>query len=101
MAYLPTVEFGPGMTSATQIRTAWPTLDQRRKTALVMSLYPRTQGNAKLADTVVKLLDAAIGSPGVTEAPTQLSMGGTRSNYQAQYTNPVDYLEEKTTGRKN
>jgi hypothetical protein len=61
MAYLPTVEFGPGMTSATQIRTAWPTLDQRRKTALVMSLYPRTQGNAKLAATVVRLLDAAIG----------------------------------------
>jgi hypothetical protein len=26
MAYLPTVEFGPGMTSATEIRTAWPTL---------------------------------------------------------------------------
>ena len=230
MAYLPTVEFGPGMTSATQIRTAWPTLDERRKTALVMSLYPRTQGNAKLAATVVKLLDAAIGTQdvsegvpqpgpssgapkqfgpdakiqtrqmtvkdiissipgvpyynnvvddwdakdynswnvtekaieyatylkdhpeslaklppaiilngkfedgahrisaiwllqqrmdpknplwknaklnvqfvkqGVTEAPTQLSMGGTRSNYQAQYTNPVDYLEEKTTGRKN
>ena len=68
MAYLPTVEFGPGLTSATQIRTAWPTLDERRKTALVMSLYPRTQGNAKLAATVVKLLDAAIGSEqGVAE----------------------------------
>ena len=62
MAYLPTVEFGPGMTSATQIRSAWPGLDERRKTALVMSLYPKTQGNAKLAATVVKLLDAAIGS---------------------------------------
>ena len=24
MAYLPTVEFGPGMKSATEIRTAWP-----------------------------------------------------------------------------
>jgi glycerol-3-phosphate cytidylyltransferase-like family protein len=60
MAYLPTVEFGPGMTSATEIRTAWPQLDERRKTALVMSLYPRTQGNAKLATTVVKLLDTAL-----------------------------------------
>ena len=68
MAYLPTVEFGPGLTSATQIRTAWPTLDERRKTALVMSLYPRTQGNAKLAATVVRLLDAAIGgTEGVAE----------------------------------
>jgi hypothetical protein len=62
MAYLPTVEFGPGMTSATEIRAAWPQLNERRKTALVMSLYPRTQGNAKLAATVVGLLDAAIGS---------------------------------------
>ena len=61
MAYLPTVEFGPGMTSATEIRTAWPTLNDKRKTALVMSLYPKTQKNPKLADTVVKMLDTAIG----------------------------------------
>ena len=67
MAYLPTVEFGPGMTSATEIRTAWPQLNEKRKTALVMSLYPRTQGNAKLAATVVGLLDAAIGTQGVAE----------------------------------
>ena len=67
MAYLPTVEFGPGMTSATEIRTAWPTLNEKRKTALVMSLYPRTQSNPKLAATVVKLLDAAIGTQDVAE----------------------------------
>lgn len=79
MAYLPTVEFGPGMTSATEIRTAWPTLNNRRKTALVMSLYPRTQGNAQLADTVVKMLDLAIGSETTnTEVKEQ-----------------QDYLEEK------
>jgi len=62
MAYLPTVEFGPGMTSATEIRTAWPRLNEKRKTALVMSLYPRTQNNPRLATTVVKMLDTAIGS---------------------------------------
>lgn len=67
MAYLPTVEFGPGMTSATEIRTAWPTLNEKRKTALVMSLYPRTQSNPKLANTVVKILDAAIGTQDVAE----------------------------------
>jgi len=65
--YLPTVEFGPGMTSATEIRNAWPQLNEKRKTALVMSLYPRTQANPKLAATVVKLLDAAIG----TQEPDQ------------------------------
>lgn len=69
MAYLPTVEFGPGMTSATEIRGAWPQLDERRKTALVMSLYPRTQGNTKLAASVVKMLDIAIvGAESVAEA---------------------------------
>lgn len=67
MAYLPTVEFGPGMTSATQIRTAWPTLDERRKTALVMSLYPATQSNPKLAATVRKMLDTAIVGDSVEE----------------------------------
>jgi len=60
MAYLPTVEFGPGMTSATEIRTAWPTLNEKRKTALVMSLYPATQKNPQLAATVVKMLDLTI-----------------------------------------
>ena len=62
MAYLPTVEFGPGMTSATEIRGAWPKLNEKRKTALVMSLYPKTQTNSRLAATVVKLLDTAMGT---------------------------------------
>ena len=70
MAYLPTVEFGPGMTSATEIRTAWPRLNERRKTALVMSLYPKTQSNPALAANVVKMLNTAMGSEeqGVAEA---------------------------------
>lgn len=60
MTYLPTVTFGPGITSATEIRTAWPNLDDRRKTAMVMSLYPATQKNPALAKNVVGLLDNAI-----------------------------------------
>ena len=70
MAYLPTVEFGPGMTSATEIRSAWPTLNQKRKTALVLSLYPATQNNPKLAATVVKMLDTAMGTQDVAEDAT-------------------------------
>ena len=82
MVYLPTVEFGPGMTSATEIRTAWPTLNEKRKTALVMSLYPRTQGNIKLATTVVKLLDAAIGgSDSMAEALGGAILGGIAGGY--------------------
>jgi hypothetical protein len=60
MTYLPTVEFGPGMTSATEIRSAWPQLNDKRKQALVMSLYPITQTKPALAQNVVKLLDTAI-----------------------------------------
>jgi hypothetical protein len=67
MAYLPTVEFGPGMTSATEIRTAWPRLNEKRKTALVMSLYPATQKNPALATNIVKMLDTAIGDESMAE----------------------------------
>lgn len=61
IAYLPTVEFGPGITSATQIRKAWPTLNDKRKLALVMSLYPAAQKNPKLAQNVVGMFDQVMG----------------------------------------
>jgi len=95
MAYLPTVEFGPGMTSATEIRTAWPALNDQRKTALVMSLYPKTQTNLKLAATVVKMLDTAMGSEleeGAEEAlqyATQAHAGQTRSGGDPYITHPM------------
>ena len=62
MAYLPTVEFLPGMTGASDIRAEWPTLDGQGKLDRVVSLYPAAQKNPKLAATVVKMLDTAIGS---------------------------------------
>lgn len=83
MAYLPTVEFGPGMTSATEIRTAWPKLNDKRKQALVMSLYPATQKNPKLAQNVVKLLDAAI----VSDVAENQGWAATLED--------SDYIEEK------
>jgi hypothetical protein len=58
--YLPTVEFGPGIKSATEIRNSWPNLNERQKLAMVMSLYPATQKNKRLADIAVKMLDAGI-----------------------------------------
>lgn len=60
-AYLPTVEFGPGIKSATEIRNSWPKLNNRQKLAMVYSLYPKTQQNQKLAQNVVKMLDLGIG----------------------------------------
>jgi len=77
MAYLPTVTFGPGMQSATEIRTAWPDLTERQRTALVMSLYPHTQKNPKLAKTVVKMLDTAMG----TELTEVLDTKAGKSNH--------------------
>lgn len=94
MAYLPTVEFGPGMTSATEIRGAWPKLNSKRKTALVMSLYPATQQNPQLAQTVVKLLDAAIGTTDMAER--DMSIGGMKASYQARENQPV--AERHTVG---
>ena len=105
MAYLPTVEFGPGMTSATEIRTAWPTLNEKRKTALVMSLYPRTQSNPKLANTVVKLLDAAIGTQDVTEDITE-AVGGNYLYYSRETADEAKqilssgYILGNTTGKQ-
>lgn len=55
--YLPTIEFGPGITSATEIRKAWPTLSDKHKLAMVMSLYPATQKNLKLAKNVSDMFD--------------------------------------------
>ena len=63
MDYLPTIEFSGGITSASEIRAGWPNLDPKRKMALVLSMYPATQKNIKLAKTVVGLLDTAIGAP--------------------------------------
>jgi hypothetical protein len=75
IAYLPTVEFGPGIKSATEIRNAWPNLNDRQKTAMVMSLYPATQQNKELAQNVVKMLD--IGMSGeVTEGWKSAVAGG-------------------------
>ena len=83
MAYLPTVEFGPGMTSATEIRSAWPTLSPKRKSALVMSLYPATQSNPKLAANVVGMLDTAMGAE-VAEA-TSIPQPGPSSGAPKQF----------------
>ena len=68
IAYLPTVEFGPGIKSATEIRNVWPQLDDRRKLAMVMSLYPKTIENQKLAQNIVGMLDIGMGTQEVSES---------------------------------
>jgi hypothetical protein len=68
MAYLKTVEFGPGITSASEIRNAWPKLNEKRKLAMIMSLYPTTKSNPQLAQNVVGMFDQVMGEQqGVAE----------------------------------
>lgn len=90
MAYLPTVKFGPGITSASEFRELWNKLtkvlvnpkstpEQKEKAKelkkeLVMNMYPATQKNPKLAANVVKLLDAGMGVESVNE---KMKMGAT------------------------
>ena len=62
IAYLPTVKFGPGITSATEIRKAWPTLNDKQKLAMVMSLYPKAKENERLAQNVVSIFDQVMGN---------------------------------------
>lgn len=73
IAFLPVEEFSGNMTSATQIRNAWPTLDDQGKQELATSLYPATQQNSKLLKTVVNILNRNIGSTSVSPAVPQPS----------------------------
>lgn len=99
IAYLPTVEFGPGIKSATEIRNAWPNLSDRQKTAMVMSLYPVTQQKPDLAKNVVQMLDMGMtgqvneASSSAQQAAIAISMK--KSNKRPKdITENADYLDE-------
>lgn len=62
MAYLPTVQFGPGMTSATEIRAKWPELTDQEKISLVTTLYPSTAGREDAAQKIRDMLDSVMGN---------------------------------------
>jgi hypothetical protein len=62
MAYLPTVQFGPGMTSATEIRAKWPEMTPEEKISLVKTLYPSTAARDAAAGKIVNMLDEIMGS---------------------------------------
>lgn len=84
LTYLPMVEFADGLTSATEIRAAWPTLSDERKLAMIMQLYPRTQNNSRLATTVAKMLDTAMLQEG--------------QGWAAQFTNETTLINDPEQG---
>lgn len=61
MTYLPSVQFGPGMTSATEIRAKWPGMTPDQKINLINALYPATAGNDKLTGVTVRAFDHVMG----------------------------------------
>jgi hypothetical protein len=61
IAYLPVAQFGPGMTSATEIRAKWPEMDNEAKLGLVKSIYPSAQ-NDRAAGKLVEILDSILGA---------------------------------------
>ena len=79
LAYLPTVEFGPGIKSGSEFRALWDrftkvlldpksTPEQKAKatklkTEFVKNMYPATQKNTRLAAEVVKDIDTGMSNP--------------------------------------
>jgi len=61
MAYLPTVQFGPGMTSATEIRAKWPEMSPEEKISLVKVMYPSTATKEAAAGKIVSMFDEIMG----------------------------------------
>jgi hypothetical protein len=62
MTYLPTVQFGAGMTSATEIRAKWPGMTAEQKAGLVRVLYPLAADNDVKVAKVVEILDTVMGA---------------------------------------
>jgi hypothetical protein len=63
MAYLPVATFGPGMTSATEIRAKWPEMEPEQKIGLIKTLYPSTAANDAAAAKIVAMFDETISKP--------------------------------------
>ena len=110
MDYLRTVEFGPGITSASQIREKWPTLNDKRKTAMVMSLYPATQKNPQLAQNVVGMFDQVMGAEldegigsklGAAALAGGIALGGLSTMGKSADTNWDKFPQQMSTQKDN
>ncbi len=76
MAYLPTVQFGPGMTSATEIRAKWPEMEPEQKISIVKNLYPGTEKNDAAAGKIVSIFDEVMGKIAEDSEGAQRSLMG-------------------------
>jgi hypothetical protein len=60
MAYLPVAQFGPGMTSATEIRAKWPEMTPSQKGNLIKTIYPGAAGNASAIKKLIEIFDSVL-----------------------------------------
>ena len=77
MDYLPVKEFA-GITSATQIRETWPSLNDEQREEFVTHIYPNIKGNDKLIKNVVKLLSKGMS---LNEGLAYIDAKGNRVDY--------------------
>lgn len=115
MVYLPTKEFAPGMTGATDIRAKWPTYDIDEKKRFVSLMYPAIKGRDDVVTTVVNMLDLSINgdvqeNQGWAATFTSEEIGqmagtpasGLRASYQRRENQPMaeDYIDERSWSMK-
>jgi hypothetical protein len=60
MAYLPVAQFGPGMTSATEIRAKWPEMTPNQKAGLIKTIYPGAANNAAATEKLIEIFDSVL-----------------------------------------
>jgi hypothetical protein len=60
MAYLPVAQFGPGMTSATEIRAKWPEMTPDQKAGLITTIYPGAANNAAATKKLIEIFDSVL-----------------------------------------
>lgn len=77
MDYLPVKEFA-GITSATQIRDTWPSLNDDQREEFITHIYPKLKGNDKLIKNVVKLLSKGMN---LNEGLAYIDKDGNRVDY--------------------
>ncbi len=58
--YLPVAKFSGGMTSATEIRNAWPKLDELGKIELIKGMYPGAEMTVPKVKKISQILDSVL-----------------------------------------
>ena len=99
IAYLPVEQFGPGMTSATEIRGKWPTMNTKQKIALIKTIYPMAAANEAAAAKLAEILDSVLGGDAVAETVVPVTPELSPSTLTPQYSESNDYIEEKLRSR--